>query len=220
MSDEDRFDRALERLLADHSPRAEAAELSGEERDMLRMAQLIRGTRDQRPREEFVEGLHRRLFPRSRRVSRRAAFLSGIGALAAGLAGGLGLDQALRPAQSASSPPPTGWTAEIVDPQRGKWFHVANVADVPEGAIMPFTAGAVSGFLMNTKGTIVARSRMCTHLGCALDFHHTGQKLVCPCHGAEFNLQGDMLPNYPTQLASLPEVWHRVNGERIEVFGA
>lgn len=45
MSSEERFERAIERLLADRSPRSEVAGLSEHEQRMVRMAQLLRGSR-------------------------------------------------------------------------------------------------------------------------------------------------------------------------------
>jgi len=55
MSKAKRFDRALEKLLADRSPRREASNLDREEQHMLRVAQLLRGSRGLA--EGYAEGL-------------------------------------------------------------------------------------------------------------------------------------------------------------------
>jgi len=34
-------------------------------------------------------------------------------------------------------------------------------------------------------------SKICTHMGCTLNL--SGNKLLCPCHGAEFSLDGKVL---------------------------
>lgn len=34
-------------------------------------------------------------------------------------------------------------------------------------------------------------SKVCTHMGCILDL--SGNKLLCPCHGSEFSLDGKVL---------------------------
>lgn len=35
-------------------------------------------------------------------------------------------------------------------------------------------------------------SSRCTHLGCKIN-HQSDSKLLCPCHGSSFNLNGDVL---------------------------
>lgn len=218
MSDPDRFDRAIDDLLDDRSPRTTASELSADEQAMLQMAQMLRGSRPQAPRSEFVASLRARLFP-DRQVSRRTAFLSGLGALAAGLAAGIGL-----PHLGASSPKKyaSQQIVETADP-RGQWFPIADVAAVPVGAVVPFSAGAVQGFVLNRGGEFRAISRICTHMGCRLKFEQAGQVLQCPCHGAEFDLQGRVRVGpggYRTPLPPLPYLEVRIRDQKIEVLSA
>ena len=101
---------------------------------------------------------------------------------------------------------------------------MAQVADVPEGSIRTFRAGAIQGFLMNRHGEYHAISRICTHMGCALNFERKDSVLVCPCHGAEFDLRGRHLPSeeygYIKQLPPLPRLTVRTNGDTIEVLSA
>jgi nitrite reductase/ring-hydroxylating ferredoxin subunit len=218
MSDSpERLDRALEALLADQSPRPKAGALSPEELEMLRVAQLLRGSRHEGPSEEFVEQLHGKIFPGQRRVSRRTAFLSGLGALAAGIVGGVGIDRLAEGGRSSNQP------YALVDPKRGQWMSVATTADVQEGAVHPFTAGSVRGFLVNRGGHIYAVSGICTHMGCGLNFNARERTFLCPCHGAEFDLDGKSLygpGGYKTPLPELPWPNVRINGKSIEVFGA
>jgi nitrite reductase/ring-hydroxylating ferredoxin subunit len=218
MRDNASFDRAIERLLSDQSPRAEVPDLDDEERDMLRMAQLLRGSRYDAPTPEFVERLHDELAPPARRVSRRTAFLSGFGAMAAGLLGGIGIERVATGSSSAATP----GHIPLVSAKRGSWIHVANVADVPPGAVQPFDTGALKGVLINSGGSLRAMSTICTHMGCALRFVHDGDRYFsCPCHGAEFDLSGQQrdVANYRFDLPALPPVHVRVNGERVEIFG-
>src|SRR5690348_13156492 len=105
MSDQEHLDRAIEELIAGRSPRMEATHLDPEEQAMLQMAQLIRGTQPQPARRDFVDGLHDRLFPAPRRVSRRKALGAALGTLAAGILGGFGLDRAINGLSLASAPP-------------------------------------------------------------------------------------------------------------------
>jgi nitrite reductase/ring-hydroxylating ferredoxin subunit len=211
----ERLERALEALLADRSPRPEAGALSPEELQMLRVAQLLRGSRLEGPSDEFVERLHRRIVPGQHRISRRAAFLSGMGALAAGIVGGVGIDRLAQEEKPSSS--------DLVAHNRGTWIPVATTADVQEGVVHPFTAGAVRGFLVNRGGHIYAVSGICTHMGCGLTFNAQDRTLLCPCHGAEFDLEGKSIygpGGYKSSLPQLPWPKVRLNGDSIEVFGA
>jgi Rieske Fe-S protein len=38
-----------------------------------------------------------------------------------------------------------------------------------------------------------ALSLVCTHQGCAINYQETNQVLFCPCHGSEFDLNGNVL---------------------------
>ena len=213
MSESERFDKAIEKLLADQSPRSELSGLDEEEQHMLRMAQLLRGSQGQDPRPEFVERLHDRVFPGPRKVSRRTAFLSGLGALAAGLFAGIGLDRSTQGTSKKEALP------SLVG--NGKWVPVAQVADVPPGAIRAFTAGAIQGYVINHGGRLRAMSRICTHMGCALNFKQSEQAFVCPCHGAEFDMSGHLrygAGKYSQPLPPLPRLSVRVNGQAVEVW--
>ena len=118
MNDSDQLDQALEDLLAGRSPRSAARELDPEEQRMLRVAQLLAGSGVEEPAPEFVESLHSRLFPQPTRLSRRTAFLGGIGTLAAGVLAGLGLDRLTR---SGSKKP--SWSPLVGS--NGQWVAVA-----------------------------------------------------------------------------------------------
>ena len=213
MSDEDRFEQAIEKLLANRSPRSELAGLADKERRMVRMAQLLRGSCGQKIAPAFAERLHARLFPPRRLVSRRTAFLSDLGALAAGILAGVGLDRATEPAASGKFPSLVG--------ANGRWYPAATVADLPDGAIRLFTAGAVQGFLIHRKGQLRALSGICTHMGCALKVNRHEQTFECPGHGAEFDLLGHLHNprEYGRAVPPLPPIRTRISGETVEVFG-
>jgi len=212
VSEHENLDRALDALLADRSPRREAAALSEEERKMLAVAQMLRGSRPRQADPVFVERLHDNLVSGRKRVSRRAAFLTSIGTLAAGLLGGIGIQRA------------TNGGGSKLTPQAGRWIPVAKVAEVHEGAVLPFSAGAVQGFVLNRNGQYQAISRVCTHMGCFLRYAKADNALQCPCHGAEFDLNGTMLSGpggyiSTTELPPLPTLHVRVNGTSVEVYG-
>lgn len=216
MSDSERFDEALDRIVADRSPRSVAGGLNADEQRMVRMAQLLAGSGAHAVDPAFRERLHGRLFG-GRRYSRRTAFLSGLGALAAGVLAGVGLDRSVGGSGGSkpSSVPLVG--------QNGRWVHVTRLADLPHGAVRSFSAGALQGYVMNQDGQIRAVSRICTHMGCAVNFSRDEQHLVCPCHGAEFDAHGRFLygPHgrpYSPALPPLARIDVRVADGAVEVW--
>lgn len=213
MTDSQEFDQAIERLLADQSPRSHASRLASDEQRMVRMAQILRGSNSASASPQFVEELRDRLTP-ARRVTRRAAFLAGLGSLAAGIAAGIGLDHIGATGQKRID-------AQPLVGSHGRWVAVARADAVAHGAVHRFTAGAVQGFIINNHGNYRALSSICTHMGCGLNFNQPEQTLVCPCHGAEFDLNGQGrygARGYPIQLPPLPAVDVRVNGPNLEVW--
>lgn len=213
MIEDERLERAIDAVLADRSPRRELTGLSEERRRMVWVVQLLRGSRGQDAAPEFIEHLHARLFPQHIRMTRRRAVLSGLGTLAAGIAAGVGLERAAEPDVSWTAPP-------LVGPH-GKWIPVTRLAELPEGAIHPFASGAVHGVLLRNGGRLYALSRVCTHMGCKLDINREERIFECPCHGAEFDLHGNLRygpRKYGLPLPPLPPLRTRVRGETVEVF--
>lgn len=42
------------------------------------------------------------------------------------------------------------------------------------------------------ESVFVACSAICTHRGCQLQYEHSSKQFICPCHGARFNLNGQV----------------------------
>jgi cytochrome b6-f complex iron-sulfur subunit len=146
-------------------------------------------------------------------VTRRRAVISGLGTLAAGIVAGIGLERAVEPGVSWTAPPLVG--------AHGRWVPVTRLADLPDGTVHPFAAGAVHGFLVHSDGELYALSRICTHMGCMLDVNREERTFECPCHGAEFDLRGTLRygpKKYGLPLPPLPPLRTRVRGETVEVF--
>ena len=120
------------------------------------------------------------------RLTRRDLLRVGLGA-AAGLAAGAGAISILRPSGPA---PLTGNGRPLV--RDGEWVAVARLADLPPGAAVRFSTVAFDGYVVNDAGTIRALSSVCTHMGCTLAYREEWQDLRCPCHGASFNLSGEL----------------------------
>jgi cytochrome b6-f complex iron-sulfur subunit len=179
----------------------------------LRTARLGSGE----PTDEFVTTLHKKLAaelepsPVRRTAGARRTFLRAATVAGAAAAGG-GIDHVLT---SRTSPGPAG----TLTPSHGIWLTAAASADVPEGAVRPFTAGAVSGFIERVDGQLRAVSGICTHQGCRLALAARPVRLVCPCHGATFALDGEVLTHkFAVPLAALPRIEVREANGAVEVY--
>ena len=210
----ERFERYLDALLAGGRPSPEDVE-SGDEAEMARLAAEIAGAvRDDsaEPDPAFVEQLRLRMRAadagletvqvpppvrdrvaepaghRPWRLTRRQLLQGGIGA-AAGLAAGLiGVSVAPKPPAGA---PTLGGGDDLVTGD-GFWEEVATLAELPPGAATRFSTAAFDGFVVNDGGEVRALSSVCTHMGCTLHYRPEWQDLRCPCHGASFDLAGQL----------------------------
>ena len=91
---------------------------------------------------------------------------------------------------------------------------------MPPGTVVPFTAGAVLGHLMNRDGNLVALSAICTHMGCLLRWEADGQYFLCPCHNAHFDSAGVIqpTPDYPWTPPPLPILTLKTEDDRVWVW--
>ena len=164
------------------------------------------------------------------RLTRRDLLRVGLGA-AAGLAAGAGAISLLRPSPRT---PLTGNGRPLVGD--GEWVAVATLADLPPGAAIRFSTVAFDGYVVNDAGTIRALSSVCSHMGCTLSYRPDWQDLRCPCHGASFNLAGELANGrggwssrggyrgdeqaYPIDLPPLVRPQVKVSGESVLVWTA
>ncbi len=220
----DRFDRYLDALVSGERPSPENV-AGRDEAEMARTAAELAGTTGtgQDPDPAFVEQLRLRMrqadagiaavrtppplrhpvvptapTPSGRvRLSRRALLQGGIGAAAGLAAGALGM-AALRGEPSSSGGLLAGGSTPLVSGE-GYWHPVVAVADLPAGSAVRFTTAAFDGYVVNDAGEIRALAAVCTHMGCTLHYRPDWQDLRCPCHGASFDLNG--------QLANGPREW-------------
>ncbi len=72
---------------------------------------------------------------------------------------------------------------------------VAKVSEIPDGKGRAFDVEGVRIAVFNVGGTFRAIGDSCTHLGASLaEGAVAGQNVICPWHGAQFNLHtGDPL---------------------------
>ncbi|OGP63900.1 MAG: hypothetical protein A3K22_03745 [Deltaproteobacteria bacterium RBG_16_42_7] len=62
---------------------------------------------------------------------------------------------------------------------------------------------------------LVALSKICTHLGCIVEYDRAKKRLLCPCHAGVYDLEGNVLSGPPPKpLQKLPL---KVEGETIVI---
>ncbi len=73
-------------------------------------------------------------------------------------------------------------------------------SEIPPGEAKELVYGGTPILIINrpAKG-FVAFSRVCTHLGCLVDNSKADGRILCPCHGAFFDLQGNVLSGPPSK---------------------
>lgn len=86
--------------------------------------------------------------------------------------------------------------------------------DVPSGQSKNFIYQNTPAVIINRsdKG-FVALSRVCTHLGCLVEYNSIRQRFVCPCHAGNFDLEGAVLSGPPPKPLTVIPV--TIEGENI-----
>jgi Rieske Fe-S protein len=75
---------------------------------------------------------------------------------------------------------------------------VANLEELTSGAAREFIdAKGRKGILINNDGTVKAFSKICTHLGCEVEWHSQKKEFFCPCHEGFFDANGKNIKGPP-----------------------
>jgi Rieske Fe-S protein len=222
------INRYIEDLISSRRPRRFRA--GRDDAELARTAITLRASRpgSGEPAEEFVTALHKQLAaeldpPPARRVAgARRTFLraaTATGAIAVAGAAGAGIDHELTARTAAGQASAVPSPPSTLTPGNGSWMTVAASRDLPDGAVRPFIAGPIVGFIHRTDGQLRAVSGICTHQGCRLALDTHPARLACPCHGATFTLDGVVLSHrFPVPLAALPQVQVREADGSIQVY--
>ena len=87
-------------------------------------------------------------------------------------------------------------------------------SELPVGEAKEIPVGGVPAILINRPGKgFIAFSRVCSHLGCLVDYNKTQNNIFCPCHGAIFDLEGNVVSGPPPK--PLQRFPLKVEGESI-----
>jgi len=115
----------------------------------------------------------------------KGAFLTGLGALGAALAGVFG----------------DLWTAAH-NFSSARWVPVAPMDQFPQDCVAPFPEYKIA--IVKSGLKMGAISLECTHLGCMVNVVYRG--FFCPCHGSDFGSMGEVYSGP----AKEPLPWHEV----------
>jgi Rieske Fe-S protein len=117
----------------------------------------------------------------------------------------------------------------LIDPAlkagaKDAWIPLGKLDSFPIGTptLATFTRSTVNGWekTVNSYGLFVLRksetdtlvlSNKCTHLGCHVNWNTDKKEYICPCHDAQFGLDGQVLGGPP------PRPLDRYTGEQVQV---
>ncbi len=106
----------------------------------------------------------------------------------------------------------------LVPPPRQKKVNSLVIAkrDVPLGDAKEIVFGGIPAIVVNRPGKgLIALSRVCTHLGCLVQYDQENKRLLCPCHAGVYDLEGNIVSGPPPKpLTKLPL---KVEGETIVI---
>jgi len=89
-------------------------------------------------------------------------------------------------------------------------------SDIPSGEARNIIYGNIPAVVINQpeKG-FIAFSRVCTHLGCLVDYNQKKQVFLCPCHAAVFDLEGNVVSGPPPKALNVIPL--RIEGGNIVI---
>jgi cytochrome b6-f complex iron-sulfur subunit len=88
--------------------------------------------------------------------------------------------------------------------------------DIPSGEARNIIYGNIPAIVINRpeKG-FIAFSRVCTHLGCLVDYNKRKQLFLCPCHAGVYDLEGNVVSGPPPKPMSVIPL--RIEGGNIVI---
>ncbi len=75
----------------------------------------------------------------------------------------------------------------------GGVFTVGKTSDLPSAGSAPLAFPKVKLWISNTDQGVFAIYKVCTHLGCLYNWNTQENKFICPCHGSQFQLNGEYI---------------------------
>ncbi|UCG78739.1 MAG: ubiquinol-cytochrome c reductase iron-sulfur subunit [Nitrospirota bacterium] len=83
---------------------------------------------------------------------------------------------------------------------------VLHKKDVAPGSSLNITLDNKPVIVVHRRNQgFIALSRVCTHLGCLVRYDRGEDRIICPCHAAQFNLEGNVISGpAPRPLERIP----------------
>lgn len=78
-----------------------------------------------------------------------------------------------------------------------KEVEAGTTDQVTAGKAVKFEFHGKPAILINSKAGYVALSAVCTHLGCIVDWNEAKAQIMCPCHNAVFDYNGNIVSGPP-----------------------
>jgi cytochrome b6-f complex iron-sulfur subunit len=80
---------------------------------------------------------------------------------------------------------------------------VIRKSDIPSGEARNIIYGNIPAVIVNRpeKG-FIAFSRVCTHLGCLVEYNERKQIFLCPCHAGIYDVEGNVVSGPPPKAMS------------------
>jgi Rieske Fe-S protein len=91
------------------------------------------------------------------------------------------------------------------------------LADVPAGQRVIVRIDGKPVELQRKGDRVIARSLVCTHIGCVVRWTPDERLYICPCHQGRFDEDGQVVDGPPTR--PLREIAARVSGAQIVLDG-
>src|SRR5262245_26000141 len=108
------------------------------------------------------------------------------------------------------------------------WLRAAELESLPDNQPVPVTLRVTrsDGYSQVVDRTVVylvrtgeqevrALTSTCTHLGCRTSYDRKSKRILCPCHGGMFDIQGNVLGGPPP--APLPALATKVEAGNVLV---
>lgn len=92
---------------------------------------------------------------------------------------------------------------------------IVNRNEVPPGSAKDIVVNNIPAMIINTPTGFIALSKVCTHLGCLVDYDKGKSRLLCPCHAGVYNLEGNVVSGPPPK--PLQKFPLKVEGEDIVI---
>lgn len=97
------------------------------------------------------------------------------------------------------------WPPLEVTRRAGQRVKVAELKEIAPGKAKPVMLNGKPVLVINTGEHLIALAAACPHLGCVVKWDEPSAKILCPCHGALFDVRGNVLSGpSPAPLGSIP----------------